>query len=458
MENAMKKIISFIMAIALAMCAFSLVACDNQSSQPIVIWTFTDELGKMIENYYKKNVDADANIEIKTMGVNDLSTKLDSALRAKKNLPDIVAIEEKYISKYADSGAFMSLQDMVTGDNQMYTYALDAARDKSGNVMAFAWQATPGALYYRTDMAKEILGVNNPEEMQNMVDTWEKFMSVAQTLKNYNGAKFSDVRILSDVAAPARAFYSERNASWIVDGKLSIETQLYKGETSLYEIIKTLQVGNGVWGQSEDPFINETTERTTAWFNDMSQDKVFSYLLPSYSLQYDFKKYAKNATAGTDTTGKWAICQGPAVYSDGGTWLGILNSSANAEKAKEIIRYFTMDEGFLRAWANDTGDFMNNKALMTEFANDANRAEAFLGGQNHYALFNEIANKIKGNNRTAYDSKINSMFSEWAINYAKVENVSLSSAKLDALNGFVEGVAGAYSSVIDTDNMTFDLD
>ena len=111
-----------------------------------------------------------------------------------------------------------------------------------------------------------------------------------------------------------------------------------------------------------------------------------------------------------------------------------------------------------KKFAAQSDSKLDFKALMTEFANDANRAEAFLGGQNHSALFNQIANNITGNNRTAYDSKINSMFSEWAINYAKVENVSLSSAKQDALNGFVEGVAGAYSSVIDTDNMTFDLD
>ncbi|MBQ8407147.1 MAG: hypothetical protein IJY38_04430, partial [Clostridia bacterium] len=182
------------------------------------------------------------------------------------------------------------------------------------------------------------------------------------------------------------------------------------------------------------------------------QDKVFSYLLPSYSLQFDLKKYAENTTSGTSTAGKWAVCQGPAIYSDGGTWLGVIKTSEKADKAKELIEYFTMNESFLRAWADDTGDFMNHQTLMTEYANDETKGETFLGGQNHYKLFNEVAKLVKGNNRTAYDSKINSMFSEWAINYAKMENVSSSStAKVDALNGFIEGVAGAYSARIDTD-------
>ena len=464
-----KKLIIIIVSVVVALgigggaAAYFLTRGGDEGKKTLVVWTFTDELGKMITNYYEK-FDTNVTVDVKTYGVNDLATKLDSALRAKKNLPDVVAIEEKYISKYADSGTFLAIDDLLPADNSMYQYTLDAAKDKDGHIMAYAWQATPGALYYRSDMAKAILGVNNPEEMQQLVDTWDKFLDVAKILKDCDPETtgFSDVRILSDVMAPARAFYSDRQTSWIVDGKLSIETQLYNdAPDSLYEIIKALQVGNGEWGGVEEPFVNETMERTTAWFTDMSGNNVFSYLLPSYSLQYDFKKYAKNDANGDDTTGKWAICKGPANYSDGGTWLGVIKSSPNAAKAKEMISYFTFNEDFLRAWANATGDFMNNKKLMTEFANDPNKSESFLGGQNHYKLFNEIAEGIKGNNRTAYDSKINSMFSEWAVNYAKIRNIGdkdtlkndRRGAKLAALAGFVEGVDGAYSSKIDSSDM-----
>ena len=447
----MKKIISTVLALGLTVGTMATATACGKGGDKFVVWTFTNELKEMIEDYYQDSVSDNTEFDIQVIGVNDLDTKLSSAWRAKKNLPDIVAIEEKYIAKYAESGMFLDIEDMLKENNEMYDYTLDAARDAQGKVMAYAWQSTPGALYYRTDMASEILGVNSPEEMQAMVSNWEDFLSVAQTLKNANTEHFSDIRILSDVAAPARAFYSERNASWVVDGKLSIESQLYDGEYSLYEIIKTLQVGNGTWGEEEDPFINETTERQTAWFTDMSQDKVFSYLLPSYSLHFDLKKYAENSTTGTTTAGKWAVCRGPSTYSDGGTWLGVIKTSKKAEKAKELIEYFTMNEDFLRAWANDKGDFMNNKSLMSEFANDATKSEAFLGGQNHYKVFHQVAEQVRGNNRTPYDSKINAMFSEWAINYAKVENVSKSSAKADALAGFIEGVAAPYGSKIDTD-------
>lgn len=448
-EIKMKKLISLILVAVMAMSIVSLTACNGGSDDQLLVWTFTKELDTMVKDYYSK-VHPEVKVKVEIVEVTALEQKLDSALRAKKNLPDVVAIEEKYISKYAGSGAFLQIDDLLPADNQMYQYTLDAAKDSEGKMIAYAWQATPGVFYYRADMAKAILGVNNPDEMQALVSDWEGVVNVAKRLKaaKMDETGFEDVRIFSDVQAPARAFYSERNGSWIVNGKLSVEEQLYKGDYSLYELIKTLQVGEGEWGGQNDPYINETVERQAGWYGDMAGDKVFSYLMPSYSLQYDLKK---NSTAG-----KWAICEGPANYSDGGTWLGVIKSSKKAEQAKEMIKYFTMDKTFLKAWAEATGDFMNDKAMMAEFAADTQRTESFLyDGQNQYVIFNKIAVNIKGNNRTSYDSTINSWFSESAVNYAKLDNGVTD--KATALDGFVQQIAGAYGAVIATDDISFNI-
>ena len=106
----MKKIVSLVLALGMTAGVVGMTAgCGSEEGEALVVWAFTDELGTMIEDYYKANVDADANIDVKVIGVNDLDTKLTSAWRAKKNLPDIVAIEEKYIAKYAASDMFLSL-------------------------------------------------------------------------------------------------------------------------------------------------------------------------------------------------------------------------------------------------------------------------------------------------------------------------------------------------------------
>lgn len=450
----MKKFVSMIVCMLLAICSvFSLVGCnDGGKGDELVIWTFTDEVKTMVEKYYKTEK-PEAKIKVTVFEVNDMATKLDNVLRSKKNLPDVVAIEQRYIRKYATSGKLLDLSDMDSKTGEMYNFTKEAAKNNDGKVVAYAWQANPGVMYYRADMAKDILGVNNPDEMQSKVSTWTEFMKTAKLLKDANTEKFKDVRILSDNTAPARVIYSNRTSGWIKiddEGKetLVIDPVLYEGENNLLDIVKALEVGDGEWGNTESykPYINRNIERQSGWFADMSSDNVFSYLLPSYSLNYDFARYAK------ETKGKWAICNGPQEYTDGGTWLGIVKGSNKVESAKELIEYFTMNAEFLKKWAEDTGDFINNKTLMDQFANDSSKThEVLADGQNQYKIFNRVAKNISCNNLTVYDSEFCESFKTWCINYAKIENLadtSKENAKKNALDAFISEVTGNYMDII----------
>ena len=55
----------------------------------------------------------------------------------------------------------------------------------------------------------------------------------------------------------------------------------------------------------------------------------------------------------------------------------------------------------------DTQDYTNNQAAMQELADDPEFGSAFLGGQNHIALFAEAAPKIDMSNAGPYDQGIN---------------------------------------------------
>lgn len=454
----MKKILSLIICAILSVCSMiSLVGCGKKSDD-LVVWTFTDELKTMVNDYYKKAY-PNAKVDVKIFEVNDLATKLNMTLKAKKGLPDVVAIEQKYIREYALSGYFMDLSDM-SGTEQMYTCTLDAAKNKDGKVVGYAWQATPGVMYYRADMAKEILDVDNPEEMQAMVSTWEGVLNVAAQLKavddsivtKYTGLSGKNleehgkgIRIFSDNTAPAKVFYSNREKSWIdSDGTtLAIDSSLYEGDYSLMEIVKKLEMGTSTeWGnvESYDPYINRNQERATGWFNDMSNGQVFSFLMPSYSLSYDFEKYCG------DSEGKWAICEGPQNYTDGGTWLGIINhKDTKVDEAKQLISYFTTNTEFLTAWANKTGDFINNTTLMQQFAADPAKTHKVLAnGQNPYVVFNKVAASLRSDNLTKHDAKLCEEFKTWCLYYAQLINLDTTdtaSAKKSAVQGFINYVA-----------------
>ena len=67
----------------------------------------------------------------------------------------------------------------------------------------------------------------------------------------------------------------------------------------------------------------------------------------------------------------------------------------------------TCDKATLKQITLDTLDYTNNKSAMNEIAADKTYGAAFLGGQNHIALFAKAAETINMSNISAYDQGLN---------------------------------------------------
>jgi hypothetical protein len=70
----------------------------------------------------------------------------------------------------------------------------------------------------------------------------------------------------------------------------------------------------------------------------------------------------------------------------------------------------TCDSDTMKQITLDTEDYTNNKAAMNELANDPAYGSAFLGGQNHIALFADTAPRIDMSNISKYDQGLNESF------------------------------------------------
>jgi hypothetical protein len=68
---------------------------------------------------------------------------------------------------------------------------------------------------------------------------------------------------------------------------------------------------------------------------------------------------------------------------------------------------FTVNADIMKKITKDTQDFTNNSVAMEALAADGSAASAFLGGQNHIALFTEAAKKIDLKYLSAYDQYCN---------------------------------------------------
>ena len=97
-------------------------------------------------------------------------------------------------------------------------------------------------------------------------------------------------------------------------------------------------------------------------------------------------------------------------YQWGGTWVGAFKGTKNAAAAKDFIKYITSDDGFMEKWAKDTGDMISNTAIVDKIKDTY--SEPFLGGQNHYAAFAEMAKSVNGKLIQGTDQAVEGLFNE----------------------------------------------
>ena len=160
--------------------------------------------------------------------------------------------------------------------------------------------------------------------------------------------------------------------------------------------------------------------------------EVFSYFLPTWGLHYVLK------TNAPETSGDWAMCAGPVGYRWGGTWVGAWAKTKNPNAAKELIKYVATDDTFLENWAKDTGDVVSNAKVIAKVKD--NFSEAFLGGQNHYAEFAEMAKSVNGKLSQGTDQAIEGIFGEAVGSYVNGEK-----SMEQAIADFKEQVAAQLS-------------
>ncbi len=118
---------------------------------------------------------------------------------------------------------------------------------------------------------------------------------------------------------------------------------------------------------------------------------------------------------GNGAYGDYAVCQGPQAYYWGGTWICAAAGTDNVATIKDVMQKLTCDAAIAKKITEDTQDYTNNVAAMNELAQ--NYSSAFLGGQNHIALFAEAAPKIDMSNISAYDQGLNESFQGAFKNY-----------------------------------------
>lgn len=347
---------------------------------------------------------------------NAYQNALDNALLAQDKAAaddkvDLFLIEADYALKYVNSDYTLDVNSIgLTADDMagQYKYTQEIVTDSNGVIKGTTWQATPGLFVYRRSIAQEVLGTDDPDAVQEMLADWDKFDAVA--------AKMYDAgyKMLSGYDDSYRTFSNNVSGPWVQDGKIVVDPNIERWveQTKLY---------------TDSGYNNKTTLWSPEWGADQgSKGKVFGFFYSTWGINFTLlgnsldtpipdgvdklntpEEYVK-ATEGNGGFGDWAVCYGPESYYWGGTWICGASGTDNVSLIKDIMYTLTCDAEVMKKITEVTEDFTNNEAAMTELAKGY--SSAFLGGQNHIALFVEAAKKIDMSNASGYDQGLNEGF------------------------------------------------
>lgn len=415
-----------LMAAALCSAVFAAIGCggakestsaakSTNSGNSLVVWSFTDELKGMIDDYYVP-AHPDVKVEYSMTPTDQFPNKLDPVLQSGSGCPDVFALENAFVRKYIESGLLLPLDDVYAEvKDKMADYPMQIG-SYEGHVYGMAWQVAPGALFYRRSLAKKYLGTDDPAQVQEYVKDLDTFVKTADLLKKASDGACDIVSSSGDMFMP---YKGARKDPWVVNDKLVIDPAMEK----YMDMCKLLH---------DNDWEGRVAQWSEGWFAGMKGTlrdehdnpvEVFCYLLPTWGLHYTLKQNAP------ETAGDWAMCAGPANYYWGGTWIAAYKGTKNADAAKEMIKYLATDDTFLESYAKASGDVVGNLNVQNKLKDGF--SEPYLAGQNHYKDFCEMAKGIDGKLIQGTDQQIEQLFSEEVAAYANGEK-----SKEQALNDF----------------------
>ena len=380
-------------------------AYDQRNVDRLAVWSFSDEIENMIAMH---NVEAALGMRIDyTVIPTDLfSDRLTPALRAGRFVaPDVFALESAFVRRYIESGMLLDLTDLyneVSGSVLRYTVEIAT---HNGRVYGMSWQATPGAMFFRRSLARRYLGTDDPAEVQAHFANWDRFFETARRIGRASNGRTVTVPSMADLFHP---FRGARIQPWVVNGRLHIDPAMIQYmRTARYLRRNGLEGRVDLW--------------SAGWFGGMKGNladergriNVFAYFLPTWGLHFVL---AQNAPG---TSGDWAMIPGPAPWFWGGTWLAAYRGTRHPEAARNFIRLLTTNEANLERWAIGTSDLLNHTGVVGRIQDSFSMP--FLGGQNHYAAFAEMATHIDGRLIQGTDEAINALFMGAVTRYADGE-------------------------------------
>lgn len=289
----------------------------------IVEWSQGEKVMKV-----KKEVGAKVfpNIDYEYVLVNngDYVTKLQAAIAAGTDVPDIITVE------ITSRGAIFALDILENLEaapynynrNELFPAVIPALTNGRGQLVALDNQFCPSGFAYNRAMTQKYFGVSEPDDVYKLVKDWNTFIQTGLTLKQKSGGTVNMMQGMFDLLE----LLSGQDVKNYINGDNVNVTNRYKAAIEMACKIRDAGVP-----------LAKNEKNSTTWNSAYTNGSVMFFNHASWS--------TNSCIASNDpdkkTMGQWGFCMAPGGgWMNGGTSVGIYKNSPNKEAAWEFTKYF----------------------------------------------------------------------------------------------------------------------
>ena len=305
----------------------------------------------------------DVDVKIVSLQYADHHTAMTTALATGSGLPDVMAIDFKFIGKFAGSGGFEDLNKPPYGAgalrSQFVGYTFTQATNAAGELAALPADIGPGTLLYRADLVAKA-GLTEAD----LTRSWDSFIAAGVKLKAATGANLlADSADIVDIVLrsnlpPGEGIYFDRTGKVLVDGP---------------RFVHAFELGRDAHKAGIDA---GTTIWTNEWVAGFRSNKIAGAMMGAW-----LAGHLKNWLA-PDTAGKWRAAHKPEAW--------------------EFVRFMTADKQTQLASLRTLDTFPALLAAQQDPVID--EPMPFLGGQKARELWRDTAARVPAIPVDKYDS------------------------------------------------------
>lgn len=405
---------------------------DPSAEDAFVVWAWNTDFTTLQDLLVEEYPDLkDRLVFVNCGGSSYYQDKIDALLDDPDNelYPDLMLLEVGYVKKYTNSDWLTSLADLGITEADVadqFAYNIELGSNDDGEQMASFWQATPGCIQIRADLAEKYLGTTDQAELEEMFSSWDNILEAARTV---NDASDGKVKLLSGYDDLKYVFLNgARTVGWYDSDDV---IQMDPAMEDYMEYSKTL-------------YDEDLTFNTTMWGNDWAALKDGDGESSEAAIAYVGCPWYTYWSLTDTWSGNTILVDAPNDFYWGGTGLAATANCADKDVAAEIIKSCTTDADFMTKIYEANGDFVNNQTAISNIvSNNLTGTSEFTlyGDQSIPEFFSTRGKSIDVSIVTAEDMTINeTLFPAAVTSYATGEE------DLD------EAIASFKASVHDTYN------